>query len=267
MSEGRFDAETLMAYADGELDPERAAEVEAAMADDPAIARSVRLFRETAVAARDAVDADTPPVPAALRASIEQAIARASGGTGDAAVASPAITPVARPTATPGRTAANRPWYVLAASVAVAAVALAAYLAGARRDDGLPPGGLAVVAPGAEQRAFQTALNEAASGTETRLGPATSVALTVSFRDRDGHLCREFRLEREAEVAWVSGVACRSAGSWSVAFAATRSRDAGDFRPASGHALLDAFLGERGASEPLSDTEEAAALRSPDPSP
>jgi hypothetical protein len=58
-------------------------------------------------------------------------------------------------------------------------------------------------------------------------------------------------------------VACRTAGTWSVAFAATQP--GGDtFSPASGHSLLEAFLAERGATPPLGLTEEAAALRSTD---
>lgn len=265
MNEERFDEETLMAYADGELAPDRAAAVEAAMAADPSIARTVRLFRSTAAAARGAVDAETPPVPAALLASIEQAIARAAETAASPAEAAPAIVPVAEPTTAPPRAAANRPWYALAASAAFVAVAVAAYLAGAQRDGSLPLAGVAVVAPGYERRAFDTALNEAPSGAGTPIGAAATLGITATFRDGNGNLCREFRLERNQAGA-VAGVACRSGGAWLIAFAATEPGGNGDFRPASGHALLDAFLTERGASAPLTEAEESAALRSPDPS-
>jgi anti-sigma factor RsiW len=265
MSEERFDEETLMAYADGELDPGRAAAVEAAMASDPSIARTVRLFRGTAVAARSAVEAETPPVPAALRASIEQAIARAANPAASPEEGNPAIVPVAQPLSVPVRAAANRPWYALAASAAFVAVAVAGYLAGAQRDGPALPGGVAVVAPGDERRAFDTALNESPSGAEKPIGPGATLAVTASFRDNNGNLCREFRLERNLAGA-VAGVACRSGGAWSIAFAATEPGGSGEFRPASGHALLDAFLTERGATAPLTEAEESAALRSPDPS-
>lgn len=260
MSEERFDDETLMAYADGELDPARAASVEAAMARDPAIARTVSLFRGTAAAARMAVEAETPPVPDALRARVEEAIARAGTAPSAPSVGTP-VTPTVH--ATPMRTAANSPLYAIAASVAIVAVAVGAYFAGARQGDPSIAPGLAVVAPGAERAAFEDALAAAPAGSARTLQPGSSVSLTATFRDGSGHLCREFRVERTGADA-VAGVACRAGGTWSVAFAAMQPGDDA-FTPAAGSSLLDAFLSERGASPPLDAADEAAALRSADP--
>jgi anti-sigma factor RsiW len=260
MSDERFDEETLMAYADGELGPAQAAAVEAAMARDPAIARTVRLFRDTAVAAQSAVKAETPPVPDALRAAVEAAIARAGAG----APPSPADLPVAAPVViAPFRPAANNPSYAIAASAAIIAIAVGAYFAGAHRGE-LPPGpGLAVVSPGAESVVFQEALSRTPAGNTRPLQADSSVALNATFRDGGGRLCREFRVERAGADA-VAGVACRTAGAWSVAFAVVQPGSGDSFTPAAGNALLEAFLVERGASPPLGAEEEADALRGAD---
>lgn len=261
MSDERFDDETLMAYADGELDPERVAAVEAAMARDPEVARTVRLFRGTAVAARNAVEAETPPVPAALRAAVEQSIARA-GAAPPPAIGGGLVPP---PLATvPPRPAANNSSYAIAASAAIIAVAVGAYFAGAHRSELPVSQGLAVVAPGAERVVFEGALSEAPAGSARTLQAGSSVALTATFVDGSGQLCREFRVEREGADA-VAGVACRAGGKWSVAFAVT-TPDGGDtFSPAAGNTPLDAFLTMRGANPPLGAAEEAAALRGTDP--
>jgi hypothetical protein len=230
------------------------------MARDPAIAQTVRLFRGTAAAARMAVEAATPPVPDALRARVEEAIARAGAATSPVPADIP-VTPTV--SVTPVRTAANSPTYAIAASVAIVAVAVGAYFAGARQGDPSIGPGLAVVAPGAERAAFEEALAAAPAGSARTLHPGSSVSVTATFRDGSGHLCREFRLETKGADA-VAGVACRAAGTWSVAFAAMQP--GGDtFSPAAGSSLLDAFLAERGASPPLDAADEAAALRSADP--
>ena len=67
----RFSDETLMAYADGELDPQERAAIEEAMRDDPAIANAVANHRalRADVAAAFAGILDEP-VPARLQPQV-----------------------------------------------------------------------------------------------------------------------------------------------------------------------------------------------------
>ena len=63
----RFSEETLMAYADGELDLVTRAEIEAAMAQDPEVARAVERHRLMAAQVRTAYDGVLEePVPERL---------------------------------------------------------------------------------------------------------------------------------------------------------------------------------------------------------
>ena len=67
----RFSDEMLMAYADGELDLVARAEIEAAMAKDPAVARAVERHRMLAGKVRVAYDGVLEePVPAELAALV-----------------------------------------------------------------------------------------------------------------------------------------------------------------------------------------------------
>src|SRR5690554_6099075 len=73
-----FTDETLMAYADGRLDPETAASVEAAARTDTTLQARIATFRATGDALSSLADARrAAPVPDALRARVEQAIVAA----------------------------------------------------------------------------------------------------------------------------------------------------------------------------------------------
>jgi len=65
----------LMAYADGELDAQAAAEVEAALAADPALAARVAMFIESAELMREAMGTPEPvAIPQALERQIRRAV-------------------------------------------------------------------------------------------------------------------------------------------------------------------------------------------------
>ena len=62
------DYQTLLAYADGELEPDRVAEVERKLADDPALAARLALHRRLAARLHAAYDPVLQqPVPEGLR--------------------------------------------------------------------------------------------------------------------------------------------------------------------------------------------------------
>lgn len=283
MSQVQFDDETLMAYADGELDAAQALSVEAALRDDQELAARVAGFRRSAVLARQAYEADLhEPVPAGLQASVLAAIARhgeapqsvavGAGAAEDSAVPRQGATTAAMLPPTPSTDrrrralrAANQPVFALAASVAAFAFGALGYLLGAqqRGDDGtVLVAGVQVTATPAERAALNAALNKLPSGQQRALGaagPGASVELVASFRDRSGHLCREFTLQR-GTTENLLGLACRSESEWRVAFAAATPLGGNGFAPAGSAAALDAYLASIEAGTTLNAEDEAAAL-------
>jgi len=188
-----IDDDTLQAYVDGELDADAAARVDAALAHDAVLARRVqqaRALRTQLHAAFDPVLDE--PVPARLSALLQ---------------------PPATPARTGGRHAharhhrrAPRRWYVgaaLAASVAVLAVAVWWPHAGG---DMLRMQGGQSFAAGPLERALDHAL-------ASEPNADAAVAIGLSFRSNDGHICRSFVLRHAPARA---GLACHSDGGWNV---------------------------------------------------
>lgn len=205
-----IDEDTLQAYVDGELDADAAARVDAALAHDAVLARRVqqaRALRTQLHAAFDPVLDE--PVPARLSALLK---------------------PPAAPPLAGGRHAhamhrrAPRRWYVgaaLAASAALLAVALWWPHVGGdmlRMHDGQS------FAAGPLEHALDHAL---ASEPE----PDAPVAIGLSFRSHDGHICRSFMLHRAPARA---GLACHGDDGWSVPVitAAPSPEDGGELRQA-----------------------------------
>ena len=212
--------ETLLAYVDGELPPEQAAEVAAALERDPAAAALAQQFREASRLLAAAYDQPMrEPVPQRLIEAVQ-----GSRPAGDATVLPWAPrrqrTPTARRFALP-----------LAASVA-----LAVGLAGGFGLSGFwPPGtgpaptitaaGLTTTAP------FQQALETAASGVpvtwESADGAVAEVMPLLTFhegdhgggdgREGDGRYCREYQTTVASAAATEAafGIACREdGGAW-----------------------------------------------------
>ncbi len=247
--------EMLMAFADGELAPAEQGEIEAALAEDETLAERLAVFLDT----RDSLAATMKPlidepVPAALQASVANAIAAAREkqtvlpGAEETIVA---FRPRATSTPVPGSRGANMssPWAMaLAASVVGIVVGLGGFLLGQST----------AVAPEGTSLALNEALETVPSGGDRALSEAESLHMVASFRDAEGHLCREYELKAAAAVT--TAVACHGPAGWQTRFALTNPVAEG-YMPASTTDTLDAFLSGIGAGAPLSPDAEAADIQ------
>lgn len=190
--------ETLMKYADGELAPEERAAVEAAIAADSGSAvRVAALLSQREKLARAFARVLHEPVPERLLTAARTAPTAAAGVTG--------IDEARARKAERSRARWSLPqWSAVAASLIVGL--LVGHLA-------LQPGDTALVAAGdggfVAQGDLARALTERLSGEPA----ADSVAVGLSYRARNGELCRAFSLSREAPVA---GIACRAGDTWRI---------------------------------------------------
>jgi hypothetical protein len=200
----RLSDETLMAYADGELDAAARAQVEAAIAADPNVARRVAehtALRNTVRAGFDEVLDE--PVPERLNSAARGA-------------APGQVVPFR------GKTARHRSlpqWIALAASFVLGALA---WRFGAQ----LYPSG-----PVTERNGDLVASGVLAQALTSQLAAdqtsATAVQIGITFRSRRGSYCRTFQLR---DVSATAGLACHEDGEWKLQTLA-RGPDASRERP------------------------------------
>ena len=247
-----FDDETLMAFADGELDDKTRQAVERAMDSDDALVERVALFIRTAALSKQALEPLLDqPVPEALRASVAT-MTEATETTADDTVV-PFAAPVQQ--AAPGRYSGRG--MALAASVALVVGGLAGFLMGQEPDN--RSGGISSAS--FDQTGLTEALRTVASGDEITLSETGDrLRAIASFRDAEDQLCREFQVDRPDRTTFVS-VACRTGETWRFQFTvAAASQNDGGYAPASSLEALDAYLQAVGAGEPLTEGAEKAAL-------
>uniref|UniRef100_A0A7C1P6V2 Uncharacterized protein n=1 Tax=Agrobacterium albertimagni TaxID=147266 RepID=A0A7C1P6V2_9HYPH len=254
--------EMLMAFADGELAPAEQEEIEKALAEDDELAERLAVFMDTrdelAVTMKPLID---EPMPAALEASLTAAIATARQAQVTPQTTSNTAEPQRTETVVPLRPRASAaaarptgsvissPWgMALAASFVGIVVGLGGFLLGQSTG----------VAPDGANLALNEALETLPSGTDRDL-PTTgeSLHMIASFRDAEGHLCREY--ERKGADAMTTAVACHGPAGWQTRFALTNPVAEG-YVPASTTDTLDAFLSGIGAGAPLSPEEETADI-------
>lgn len=251
MSSQQFDDETLMAFADGELDAETTARVEAAMETDDELVMRVATFIES----RNAVASELKqlidePVPEALARSVEAMVAASRQSKSEPAQSENVVQ------LRPARRSTHPSWVMpLAASLAAVAFGVGGYLAGQANAPGTSAPSLAGIADPAMVRTLDTV----ASGTEAIVADG-SMKLVSSFRDGGGALCREFELKQAGGAATVT-VACRDGLQWLVRLVvAGPTTSIGAYQPAGATETVDAFLTTIGAGAPLLEAEEKAAL-------
>lgn len=250
-----FPDDVLMAFADGELDDPRAAEVAEAIDADPDVAARVAMFMQTRQAARQAFGSImAEPVPARLLQAVAEGPSRAAMPLAAASIGRQVPPPVTVANENlPGRW---RP-LLLAASAALAA-GLIGYLA-ASGQRGAPD---ALASLAGSPAALGRFLEETAEGQRRTFGTGQSAAaeVTGTYRLADGRVCRAIRLDHAASGSAAEALSCRDRDRWRLELAAPlRPADAG-FRPAGAGLGVDAALDAAGAGErlPANEVEQLA---------
>jgi hypothetical protein len=191
--------ETLMAYADGELDASACAAVETAMRSDPEIARRVAQYREQREKLRAAYEPElAEPVPDRLLAALRDG-RPGQGRVIDLERARAAAEKSARPQSIRSRSIRSRWRYSLAASLTIG-IGLAIFAW--QRPDLVQERGGALVANGELENGLSDSLSGDPSAGDVRIG--------VSFLAKSGEYCRTFTLRESA------GLACRRGERWLI---------------------------------------------------
>ncbi|MFB9950597.1 anti-sigma factor family protein [Rhizobium puerariae] len=246
MTKQEFDDETLVAFADGELDDATAARLETALEKDETLAARLAVFLDSRTAVASALKPlIREPVPKALLASVRRMAENADAGD-----IQPDNNVVAfrQHSATPAPPA-RRAWLM---PVAASLVAVLAGVGGFMLGRGIGP------AKPAADAALATALDREVSGRNVALGSSgDSLHVVSSFLDGRGDLCREYELKRRREST--ISIACRENGAWTTRLALSAPQTEG-YTPASAQETIDAYLASIHAGAPLMPEEEGAAL-------
>jgi anti-sigma factor RsiW len=197
-----IDDNRLMAYADGELAADEAAQIEAEAARDPALAVRIeraRALRASLAAAYDDTLAEAPPE------RLVAAVHRGAAGGADVID----LAKVRR------RRASGRAWpAMIVRSGAMAASLAIAFAAGRFLIVAPAPaaGPIAVTAGGGllAQGPLGQALERQLASTQA---PDAPVKIGVSFQATDGRYCRTFITRARQPIA---GLACRSPAGWQL---------------------------------------------------
>jgi hypothetical protein len=246
MTEQEFDDETLVAFADGELDERTAARLEAALEKDEELAVRLSVFLDSRVAVASALKPlIDEPVPDTLSAAVRRMTEKAR--LKDAAPESNVL--AFRPKQAEPASTLRRRWLMPVAASLVAAIA---GVGGFMLGRGIGPAALS------SDAALAAVLDREASGRDVALGAAGETLHVVSsFRDEQGDLCREYELKRQG--ASTVTIACREQGSWVTRLSLSAPRAEG-YTPASAQETIDTYLASIHAGAPLSSDEERAAL-------
>ncbi|HMH87795.1 MAG TPA: hypothetical protein VK523_04085 [Steroidobacteraceae bacterium] len=240
--------ETLMAYADGEVDAATRAIIEAAMRDDPEIRRRVeehRALRETLQGAFSAVLDE--PVPQRLIDAARGHDAARAGNVVDMASARRAAVDA------PGR---RRSWQPVAMAASVLVGVAVGYLGWHGSNSWVKTNSSGELIAG-------VGLAEALSNQLSEDRSPGLVAITgLSFRAKTGDFCRTFSVTG-AHAS--SGLACHEADGWKIKVLAQTpaAPNSSNFRPAaSGIApAVRAVVEESIDGEPLDQAGEIAARK------
>lgn len=256
MSDTVFDDETLMAFADGELDDVTAARVARAVADATALSARIEMF---ALSRKRIAEAMAPlartPVPPDLTLSVAALVERdreartsAKGGEGSR------ILPFE------SRTMRRKEpvWLMpVAAALVLAIGGSGGYFLGSVLPRQAPAEFASIDDP-----AIIQALSEIPSGTALDMpGTGRTIEPVLSFQLEDGTLCREYKL-KGPDAKGVVSIACLEQARWRTHFLMAATRPEEGFVPAGSAETIDAYLASIQAGSPLDGDAEDAALKS-----
>lgn len=256
MQQRMFDAETLMAFADGELDEAAAADVAEAIAADAALAAEVEIYRATrsrvAEAMQPAVrDAVPPSLMLSVLAMVErdrEARARPASAAPDGVVSLDQMR---------SRRRSKAPAWLMpmAAALVLVAGGSGGYFIGSRLPAPVP-----VEFASIDDPAIIQALSEIPSGNAVDVpGTGRTIEPILSFQLEDGTLCREYKL-RGPETKGIVSIACREEDRWKTHLLMASTRVEEGFEPAGSAETIDAYLASIHAGSPLDGPAENEAL-------
>ena len=225
----KFPQETLMAYADGELDAETRRAIEAEMAVDPQLAQEVAKH-------------------AALRADVGRAFA----GVLTEQVPDRLMRTATKTKATPRRQWSWPEWTSIAASLVIGV--FGGYLI-LRPDPATD-----IIASTADGHIVASGDLAEALSAQLSSEDGSAVDIGLTFRAKSGEYCRTFAARASQPVV---GFACRAADAWRIDILSTgpRAESGGDYRMASTQLpapIVQAIAG-RMQGEALDADEEAIA--------
>jgi hypothetical protein len=224
----KFSQETLMAYADGELDAQTRREIEAEMATDPQVAQEIEKHR-------------------ALRADVGQAFA----GVLTEQVPDRLLRAAKKTPSAPRRQWSWPEWTSIAASLAIGVFGGYLMLKPDRSGEIIASAADGHVVAGG---ALAQALSDQLSSED-----GSAVDIGLSFRSKSGEYCRTFSARTSNSV----GFACRDAQAWRIDMLSSgpRAESAGDYRMASTQlpAPIIQAIADRMQGEALDADEEAIA--------
>ncbi|MEP3276570.1 MAG: anti-sigma factor [Stappiaceae bacterium] len=260
MTKQVFDDETLMAFADNELDAATSAKVEAALATDDDLVNRLVVFTESRAMAKDGLEPLlNEPVPAALQTKIEKMVEAANSGSQTSPVGN--TEKVVAFSDRIDRTAQKQmpSWALpLAASIALFIGVGSGYLIGVGEDRSSQSG--STLLSSLSNTSVLNQLDSLPSGSEINLaGGQERVRAIASFRDSNGTFCREFEYD-QVKTATAVAVACHQDNAWTVSFAVLTGPTDDSYAPASSLEALTSYLDDIGAEDPLSDEKEKEAL-------
>lgn len=244
----KWPIETLMAYADGELDAATRAQIEADMEHDAQLAEAVALQLEQ----RDALQAK---LRAAFNGALQEEVPeRLIAAAESEPVAAPDVVDLAQRRAQK-QMPASKAWswpqgLAIAASVLLGVAVGRATLMGKVDPFVTQQGRMLAQGP------LDSALTQQTGG---QIDRATGIQIGVSYLAKNGDYCRTFTLKDQQTIA---GLACRREAAWTIdALTRTRADASGGYRMAGAEvpALILGMVEDSIAGDPLDAEQEQEA--------